>query len=458
MFYLPKHIEQILYTLEKNGYKAYIVGGSVRDMLLNKAPKDYDIATNATPEEIEKVFSNYKKLKIGKEYGTIILVLEEGNVEITTFRKEGIYTDGRRPSWVLFSSNIKEDLSRRDFTINAMAYNHRDGLIDPYGGEEDLRKGIIRTVGDPKDRFNEDYLRILRAVRFSTQLGFFLEESTYVAAKKYSQNISNISMERITHEFFKIILCDKPSRGIKLLENLNLLKIILPELIPTIEFDQENPHHEKDVYQHTLCVLDNTSSILQLRLAALFHDIGKPYTISIDEEGVGHFYGHDRLGAEMSREILTRFKCSNELIQKVYILVKEHMNHHTNFTDKGLKRLIRRVGEEEIFNLIELQKADIRCSNKDASIEHIIDREKRIKDILEKKEVYELNQLDINGRDLIHLGFKEGIIIGEILEYLLEKVIENPKLNHKKILEELALKKYFPYLSNTETKAKNPKH
>ncbi|NLV77257.1 MAG: CCA tRNA nucleotidyltransferase, partial [Tissierellia bacterium] len=431
MFYLPKHIEQILYTLEKNGYKAYIVGGSVRDMLLNKAPKDYDIATNATPEEIEKVFSNYKKLKIGKEYGTIILVLEEGNVEITTFRKEGIYTDGRRPSWVLFSSDIKEDLSRRDFTINAMAYNHRDGLIDPYGGEEDLRKGIIRTVGDPKDRFNEDYLRILRAVRFSTQLGFFLEESTYVAAKKYSQNISNISMERITHEFFKIILCDKPSRGIKLLENLNLLKIILPELIPTIEFDQENPHHEKDVYQHTLCVLDNTSSILQLRLAALFHDIGKPYTISIDEEGVGHFYGHDRLGAEMSREILTRFKCSNELIQKVYILVKEHMNHHTNFTDKGLKRLIRRVGEEEIFNLIELQKADIRCSNKDASIEHIIDREKRIKDILEKKEVYELNQLDINGRDLIHLGFKEGIIIGEILEYLLEKVIENPKLNHK---------------------------
>ncbi len=178
--------------------------------------------------------------------------------------------------------------------------------------------------------------------------------------------------------FFKIILCDKPSRGgIKLLENLNLLKIILPELIPTIEFDQENPHHEKDVYQHTLCVLDNTSSILQLRLAALFHDIGKPYTISIDEEGVGHFYGHDRLGAEMSREILTRFKCSNELIQKVYILVKEHMNHHTNFTDKGLKRLIRRVGEEEIFNLIELQKADIRCSNKDASIEHIIDREKK---------------------------------------------------------------------------------
>ncbi len=153
-------------------------------MLLNKAPKDYDIATNATPEEIEKVFSNYKKLKIGKEYGTIILVLEEGNVEITTFRKEGIYTDGRRPSWVLFSSDIKEDLSRRDFTINAMAYNHRDGLIDPYGGEEDLRKGIIRTVGDPKDRFNEDYLRILRAVRFSTQLGFFLEESTYVAAKK----------------------------------------------------------------------------------------------------------------------------------------------------------------------------------------------------------------------------------------------------------------------------------
>lgn len=453
MFYLPEHIEQILYTLEENGYKAYIVGGSVRDMLLKDIPKDYDIATDATPEEIEKVFSHYKKLRVGKEFGTIILVLREGNVEITTFRKEGTYADGRRPSWVLFSSSIEEDLCRRDFTINAMAYNYKYGLVDPYGGKEDLKRRIIRTVGDPKDRFNEDYLRILRAVRFSTQLGFPLEESTYIAAKEYGKNISNISIERITNEFFKIILCDEPSKGIRLLEDLNLLEIILPELIPTIGFEQKNPHHERDVYQHILCVLDNTPPILQIRLAALFHDIGKPHTFTIDEEGIGHFFGHDRLGAEMSKKILSRLKCSKELIQKVYILVKEHMNYHADFTEKGLKRLIRRVGKDEIFNLIQLQKADIRCSNRDASVDHIIEREKRIKDILQKKEAYQLNQLDIDGKDLIHLGFEEGIIVGEILEYLLEKVIENPNLNHKETLEKLALKKYSTHLSSPKPKA-----
>ncbi|QQY79335.1 tRNA nucleotidyltransferase (CCA-adding enzyme) [Keratinibaculum paraultunense] len=442
MFYLPKYIEQILYILEKNGYEAYVVGGSVRDMLLNKAPKDYDIATDATPEEVESIFHDLKKINVGKEFGTIILILKEGQVEITTFRLEGAYIDGRRPSWVKFSSKIVEDLSRRDFTINAMAYNHRTGLIDPFRGKEDLKRGILRTVGNPEDRFSEDYLRILRAVRFSTQLGFIIEESTYKAAKKYSKNVSSISMERITDEFFKILLCEKPSKGIRLLEELGILEIILPELVPAIGFDQKNPNHEMDVYEHTLCVLDNTLPIIQLRLAALFHDIGKPHTMTIDEEGIGHFYDHDKLSAEMSKEILTRFKCSNDLIQKVYILVKEHMNHHANFSEKGLKKLIRRVGEEEIFNLIKLQKADIKCSKKDATINHIIDREKRIMQIIENKETYDLKQLEINGDDLISLGFKEGKIIGKILEYLLEKVMEEPSLNDKETLKKLALKKF----------------
>lgn len=442
LFCLPKYIEQVLYTLEDNEYEAYVVGGSVRDILLKKPPEDYDIATDATPAEVESIFHDLKKINVGKEFGTIILILGEGQVEITTFRVEGAYTDGRRPSWVRFSPNIIEDLSRRDFTINAMAYNHRTGLIDPFGGKEDLKRGILRTVGNPEDRFSEDYLRILRAVRFSTQLRFTIEESTYKAAKKYSKNISSISMERITDEFFKILLCEKPSKGIRLLKELGILEIILPEIVPAIGFDQKNPNHEMDVYEHTLCVLDNTPPIIQLRLAALFHDIGKPHTMTIDEEGIGHFYGHDRLSAEMSKEILTRFKCSNDLIQKVYILVKEHMNHHANFSEKGLKKLIRRVGEEEIFNLIKLQKADIKCSKKDATIDHIIDREKRTMQIIENKETYDLKQLEINGDDLISLGFEEGKIIGEILEYLLGRVMEQPSLNDKETLKKLALKKF----------------
>lgn len=439
VFDIPKYVELVMDRLEEKGYKAYIVGGSVRDLLLGNIPKDFDITTDAHPQAIEYIFSDFKTIDIGKKFGTIIVSQREGDVEITTFRKEGSYKDGRRPEWVIFSSNIEEDLSRRDFTINAMAYNRKEGLIDLYNGREDLNMGIIRTVGDPEDRFKEDYLRILRAIRFSTQLHFTIEESTFKAGKKYAPNVSKVSMERISHEFFKILLCPTPSYGINLLKDMGLLDIILPELVPAIGFDQKNPHHEMDVYNHTLCVIDNTLPIIQVRLAALFHDIGKPHTLTIDEEGIGHFYGHDKLGADIAKGVLDRFKCSNDLRDKVYTLVKEHMNHHAHFKEKGLKRLIRRVGEDEIFNLIALQKADIICSNKEATIDHIIEREKKIKDILENQEPYDLGHLDIDGNDLIELGFKEGPIIGNILEYLLEQVLERPELNDKETLKRLAI-------------------
>lgn len=439
IFNIPGYVKLIMNRLEEKGYMAYIVGGSIRDILLDKIPSDYDIATNALPDNIEDIFSDMKRFNVGKKFGTIVISQEEGDVEVTTFRVDGSYIDGRRPEGVSFSSNIADDLSRRDFTINAMAYNYNTGIIDPYYGREDLKSKTIKTVGNPEERFKEDYLRILRAVRFSTQLDFTIEKSTFDAGKKYGQNISKISMERITAEFFKILLCEKPSNGIRIMEDMKILNIVLPEIIPAIGFEQKNPHHEWDVYNHLLCVLDNTPPIIQVRLAALFHDIAKPYTLSIDENGIGHFYGHDKIGAEISKDILKRFKCSNELIEKVYIFVKEHMNHHTNFKEKGIKRLIRRVGEDEIFNLIALQKADIKCSNKNAAIDHIIEREKEIKDILNNKEAYEINQMDIGGRDLIELGFKEGKIIGEILEYLLEKVMENPELNNKDTLKKMAL-------------------
>lgn len=439
---IPEYVEKIMDMLEENGYEAYIVGGCVRDMILGKNPKDYDITTNALPDEVETVFKDFKTVSIGKRFGTIAICYNNKQVEVTTFRKEGKYTDGRRPEWVSFSKSIEKDLSRRDFTINAIAYNRKCGIVDPFEGQKDIYRKTIRTVGSPRERFKEDYLRILRGVRFATELKFEIEDETLKAAKLYSNNIGKVSMERIADEFFKIVTSEKPSKGIRLLESLGILDIILPEINLTIGFEQKNPHHEMDVYNHILCVLDNTPPILQVRLAALFHDIGKPHTLTIDEKGIGHFYGHDKIGANMAKKILKRFKAPNSLIEKVYVLVKEHMNHHSNFKEKGLKRLISRVGEEEIFNLLELQKADIKCSRKDSKFEHIIKREQQIRKILNNKETYKISQLKINGHDLINLGFKEGPKIKVILEYLLEQVMEDPKKNDKETLKKIAVKKF----------------
>ena len=435
---VPNYVKLIINKLETCGYEAYIVGGAIRNILLNKKPKDYDIGTNATPNEIEEVFSDFKTIAVGKKFGTIVVSQNAGDVEITTFRKDGSYMDGRRPEWVSFSESIIEDLSRRDFTINAMAYNVENGLFDPFGGKEDLEKRLIKTVGNAEERFEEDYLRILRAVRFSTEYKFSIEENTFKAGRKYAHNIINVSEERIREEFFKILLSDTPSNGIIILEKMGILNIILKELVDTIGFDQKNPNHEKELYEHILCVLDNVEPILNLRLAALFHDIGKVHTQVLDKEGIGHYYNHDKIGAKMAEDILKRFKVPNELIRKTTILILEHMNHHNEFSEKGLKRLIRRVGEDEIFNLFSLQKADIKCSNKSASIDHIIGREKKVKYILENKEVININQLNINGNDLIEMGFKEGKIIGETLNHLLDRVMEEPELNKKEILKDLA--------------------
>lgn len=434
VFNIPEYVEIIINKLEEKGFNAYIVGGSVRDILLEREPSDFDITTDALPEEIEEIFSEYITLEVGKKFGTVVVVQDEGIVEVTTFRADGEYIDGRRPEKVYFSKNIFEDLSRRDFTINAMAYNKKTGLIDYFHGVEDLEKRRIKAVGNPYNRLKEDYLRIMRAVRFATQLEFFIDEETLHACRLYSKHISEISIERIREEIFKIILSQKPSYGIKLMKDIKILDIILPEMINTIGFNQHNPHHNKDVFQHIMCVLDETTPILHLRLAALFHDIGKPCTLTIDEEGIGHFYGHDKLGAKMAKEILQRWKTPKDVIVKVEMLVHKHMTQHDNLKEKGLKRLLSTFGEDEIFTLLELQKADRVCSNKEANIKDLLEREEKIKDIIKNKEVYNKNQLAINGRDVIELGYKEGKIIGEILDCLLEKVLEKPELDEKEKL------------------------
>ena len=441
-FNIPAYVENIINKLEDAGYEAYIVGGSVRDILIGRDPSDYDITTNALPEEIEEVFKEYKTLEIGKRFGTIVVVQSEGVVEVTTFRSDGEYIDGRRPEEVYFSKDLKDDLSRRDFTINAMAYNEKTGVIDYFDGMGYLNHKMIKTVGEPGNRFKEDYLRIIRAIRFATQLEFFIEDDTYNSCKSNGKFLLDISIERVREEFFKILLSKHPSYGIRLLKDTGILDIILPEMGKSIGFNQHNPNHDKDVFEHTLSVLDNTSPILHLRLSALFHDIAKPYTFTIDDNGIGHFYGHDKLGANMAREILRRWKSPNELIDKVSILIDTHMTQHDNFGEKGLKRLIGKVGEKEIFSLIELQKADMMASREDYDIGPLIERENKIKEIIDSKEVYEKKQLAIDGKDVIELGYKQGKIVGEVLDYLLELVLENPELNNKNDLVEIIKREF----------------
>lgn len=443
MIYIPRYVERIINKLENHGYEAFIVGGSLRDIMLEKEPNDFDITTNAKPDKIEEIFLEFKTVNIGKEFGTIIVVQEEGNIEITTYRTEGEYKDGRRPSQVSFSNNILEDLSRRDFTINAMAYNKNSGIIDPYNGRDDLNEKIIRTVGNPTERFREDHLRILRGIRFASQLDFKIERETYLAIRDESQSLINISMERIYVEFTKILLSDIPSKGINLMLDTKVLNLLLPELLLSVGFDQRNPNHDKDVFLHSLCVLDNVPAILDLRLAALFHDIGKPHCFTTDDENVGHFYGHDKLGVEIARDILLRLKVPNELILKVCLLINDHMSQHNDMGPKGLKRQIARVGIDNIFHLIELQKWDRLCSSsKNNDIEFLLEREEDIKNILEYKEPYEKSQLVINGNDIIGLGYKEGKLIGDILECLMEKVLENPKLNEFEELKNIVMKRF----------------
>lgn len=441
-FYIPDYVNIVLNRLEKAGFEAYIVGGSVRDLILGKVPHDYDVTSNAKPDEIQEIFKDFKTISVGKEFGTIVVTQKEGNIEVTTYRIEGKYLDGRRPSEVKFSNKIEEDLSRRDLTINSMAYNKLQGLIDPFNGKKDLDLKIIRTVGNPKERFDEDHLRILRGVRFASQLEFKIEDESYKVFKEMSHLLSNISAERIKEELFKILLSKKPSYGIRLMNELAILDTILPELKPTVGFEQQNPYHDKNVFDHTLCVVDGVSEIIELRLAALFHDIGKPHTFTIDKKGIGHFYHHDDLGVDITKTILTRLKCSNDLIKGVLLLIDDHMTKSRDMKDKGLKRLISRVGEDRIFHLMELQKVDRMCTNPLADVDFFEDRIIDITRILDNHEAYEKNHLAIDGYDIINLGYGQGEIIGNILDYLMEKVISNPEFNTKEKLIELVNNKY----------------
>ncbi len=437
---IPKEIQSITEKLEKSGFEAFIVGGPVRDFLLGKMPKDWDITTNAKPEEIQKVFpENFYNNKFGT-----VTVVNKGtkdeslkNVEITTFRIDADYSDNRHPDTVKFTPSLKEDLARRDFTVNAMALKvESHNVIDLFKGQDDLGNKIIRAVGDPNKRFNEDALRMLRAVRFSARLDFEIEKSTFEAIQKNSGLLKFVSQERIRDEFEKIILSDRAYEGVELLRISGLLSFVVPELESGIGVSQ-NRHHIYTIYEHCALSLKHCpSKKLEVRLAALFHDIAKPQT----KAGTGPdstFYNHDFVGAKFVKKILTRLKFPNKIVEKVSLLVKNHMFYYNvdEVSEAGVRRLIRRTGKENLKDLMDLRIADRLGSGvpkakpyKLRHLEYLI--EKVSKDPISAK------MLKVNGQDIMKiLNASPGPKIGAILKVLLSEVIEEPNKNTKKYLE-----------------------
>lgn len=435
---IDKKAKKVIYMLESKGYNAYIVGGYLRDILLGRKSQDIDITTDALPKEIIDVFKDiYKVIETGVKYGTVTVIIEASPIEITTFRSEQDYVDGRRPQNISFEKDIKADLSRRDFTVNAMAYNDKDGLIDLFGGKRDLEDKIIRCVGNPRERFKEDKLRMLRAVRFATTFDFKIEDQTFEAIKEFSQYINEISIERINAELSKMLLVQRPSQAVLLLKKTGLLKNILPVIDEMYGFSQQNPYHEKDLFFHTMDVLDNVRDDLILRLAALFHDSGKLYTKTVDENNIGHFYGHSELSFEIARDNLRRLRYSNNTIELVALLCKKHMIDTRNITKKGIRKLISLFGKENIYYLIELQRADSSSTTLggDDALKN------KVEEVLAEEDVFSLKDMDIDGNDIKNLGYK-GREIGNILKYLFDKVMENPKINEKIILLEIIKREF----------------
>lgn len=439
---MPKDVLFILNKLNEEGFEAYIVGGCVRDKLLGLIPHDYDITTSAEPQEIKRVFKDFKTILIGEEFGTIGILIDKTLYEVTTFRIDGKYKNFRKPENVIFSKNLVEDLKRRDFTINAMAMDSKGELYDPFGGKNDLEDKVLRAVGRPNERLKEDAIRILRAIRFAGRLNLYIDDELFDAISFERNLLKKISPERIFDEFSKMITSDRPSYYLLLMEETGVLDVIFPELKRTVGFSQFSPYHDKTLFDHLICVMDEVKPDLALRLAALFHDISKVDTLSIGEDGRGHFYGHEILGADLVSEILKRLRVSNKIIDKVKILILDHMKVHSEMTDKALRRQIKRVGRENVLDLYDLLIADCKCTRIDRDASFIINRKNRVKELLDEKEMKTEKFLEIDGNDIKALGFNEGKIIGKILKDLENLVLDDPEKNKKDYLLEYINKNY----------------
>ncbi len=430
---LPEKVNTIIHTLQEHGFEAYAVGGCVRDSILGRVPDDWDITTSATPLETKSLFT--KTFDTGIEHGTITVLIDKDAFEVTTYRVDGKYEDSRHPSEVTFTRSLSEDLLRRDFTINAMAYNEKEGLVDIFGGMQDLKNQTIRCVGNAKARFGEDALRILRAVRFAAQLGFQIESSTQEAIAELAPTLANISAERIQVELIKMLVSPNPTL-MRTAYDLGITKVILPEFDEMMVTTQETPHHKYNVGEHTLKAIEGIRADKVLRLTMLFHDIAKPMMKTVDEKGIAHFKMHDVKGAEMTKQILRRLKFDNDTVNKVVKLVQYH-DYRMPAEPKNVRRAMNKIGEDLFPYYLEVREADTLAQSEylqKEKLQNIKDVRHCYEDILVKKECVSLRTLSVTGSDLIENGMKPGKEIGMVLNKLLEIVIENPEYNTKEAL------------------------
>lgn len=430
---VPAPVNYIIQELEKCGHEAYMVGGCVRDSVLGRKPHDYDICTSATPDEILKAFPDEEIILTGLQHGTVTILINKEPFEVTTYRIDGDYSDNRRPDNVTFTKNLVEDLRRRDFTINAMAYNPKTGLIDPFNGMEDIKYKKIRCVGSAEDRFNEDALRILRAIRFEAQLGFAgLPETMFEIERQYDR-LKNISIERINSEFCKIVASEQFC--VELVLYPNVFSLFIPELKDLIGFQQNNPYHAYDVFDHTVHAIEKCESDdLVVRLAVFFHDFGKPHSYQDGEDGIRHFKGHGKVSAEITDSIMKRLKFDNETRNNVVELVYYH-DATFEAGNKYVKRWLNKIGEKQFRRLLEIRKADIKGQKPDyeeSRIEKVNNIENILEEILSDKSCFSLKDLAVNGNDVKEvMKLKEGKDIGYWLNEILKRVIDGELENNK---------------------------
>lgn len=458
MVQIPEKVKYILDTLKVNNYEGYAVGGCVRDSVLGRIPGDWDITTSARPEEVKKIFR--KTVDTGIEHGTVTVILEGEGFEVTTYRVDGKYEDHRHPAQVEFTPDLKEDLKRRDFTINAMAYNPKEGIVDLFDGMKDLERRCIRCVGDPEERFSEDALRMLRGIRFAGQLDFTIEEGTLQAIQKQSDSIGKVSVERIRTEITKLLLSKRPDK-LLLAEKTGLCESFLPEFSMMLGTVQNNPHHCFDVGHHSLAAVMNARKIGErvqkdkmvmpspydgdfrkekvdtiLVFAALLHDVGKAVCKTTDEKGVDHFYGHAEAGSQMAHDILRRLRFDNDTVNMVKKIVRFHERRYEG-SRKAMRRLVSQAGAEVMPYLFIIQEADILSQSeymREKKLACIKEGRHVFSDILRQREAFCLQDLEITGQDLLDLGVPRGPKVGEVLSDLLDIVIDSPEKNNRKLL------------------------
>lgn len=432
---LPEDVKKIIAVLEANGYEAFAVGGCVRDTLLLRIPGDWDVTTSAKPQEVKALFSH--TIDTGIQHGTVTVMLHHVGYEVTTYRIDGEYEDARHPKEVIFTSNLIEDLKRRDFTINAMAYNENVGLVDAFDGMFDLEHKVIRCVGNPRERFSEDALRMLRAVRFAAQLGFSIDAETQAAIKELAFTLKKVSAERIAAELVKILVSAHPE-AIRTAYTLGLTAVFLPEFDAAMQTMQHSPYHMYTVGEHSIAAMQNIQGEKLCRLIMLLHDIAKPVVRTTDKEGCDHFAGHAQVGADMAKTILRRLKFDNATIAFVVRMIKHH-DDRPPIEDKALvRRCISEIGLENMPIMIEIKRADILGQSPfdfASKMAYVDALEQAYLEVIEKKQCVNKKDLCINGKDLIAMGMKPGVEIGRVLDTLFDMVIEHPELNeHEKLI------------------------